>query len=218
MILDGPDPGNLGGNEEAEAILDTTWAGAIARNAAVKFVLSASTNTTDGIILSELYIIDNNVGDVMTESFGGCEAATTTTEAAGFEALAEEAAAQGMTYVVSTGDTGAAGCDNLGETQAAGPVSVSVLASTPFTVAVGGTMFNENGHNSTYWNSDQFVVACFRQIVHPGKRVERNLYHSMFRAERSTVGRWRRGQRVLQQALMADWRRRNSERQQTRYP
>lgn len=153
VILDGPDPGNLGGNEEAEAILDTTWAGAIARNAAVKFVLSASTSTTDGIILSELYIIDNNVGDVMTESFGGCEAATTTTEAAGFEALAEEAAAQGMTYVVSTGDTGAAGCDNLGETQAAGPVSVSVLASTPFTVAVGGTMFNENGHNSTYWNS-----------------------------------------------------------------
>ena len=33
------------------------------------------------------------------------------------------------------------------------PVSVSVLASTPFTLAVGGTQFNENGHNSTYWNS-----------------------------------------------------------------
>ena len=154
MILDGPDPGNLGGNEEAEAILDASWAGAVARNATVKFVLSASTNTTDGIILSELYIIENNVGDVMTESFGGCEAATTSTGAAGFEALAEEAAAQGMTYVVSTGDTGAAGCDNLGETQATGPVSVSILASTPFTVAVGGTMFNENGHNSTYWNTN----------------------------------------------------------------
>ena len=153
VILDGPDPGNLGGDEEAEALLDTSWAGAVARNAAVKFVLSASTNTTDGIILSELYIIDNNVGDVMTESFGGCEAATTATEAAGFEALAEEAAAQGMTYVVSSGDTGAAGCDNLGETVAAGPVSVSILASTPFTVAVGGTMLNENGHNSTYWNT-----------------------------------------------------------------
>ena len=82
-------------------------------------------------------------------------------------------------------------------------MSVSVLASTPFTVAVGGTMFNENGHNSTYWNSTN-VVACFRQIVHPGKRVERNLHHSVFRAERSTVGRWRRSQRVLQQALMAD--------------
>ena len=89
----------------------------------------------------------------MTESFGGCEARTSSGEAAGFEALAEEAAAQGITYVAATGDTGAAGCDNLGETLATGPVSVSVLASTPFTVAVGGTQFNENGHDSTYWNA-----------------------------------------------------------------
>jgi subtilase family serine protease len=153
IILDGDDPGNLGGTEEAEAVLDASWSGAVARNATIKFVASASTDTTDGIILSELYIIENNVGDVMTESFGGCEAGTSSASAAGFAALAEEAAAQGITYVVSTGDTGAAGCDNLGETTAAGPVSVSVLASTPFTVAVGGTLFNENGHDSTYWNA-----------------------------------------------------------------
>ncbi|MGH9539307.1 MAG: S53 family peptidase, partial [Terriglobales bacterium] len=153
IILDGSPPDDLGGSEEAEAILDATWAGAVARNANVKFVLSASTNTTDGIVLSELYIIENNVGDVMSESFGGCEAAITSSEAAGFAGLAQEAAAQGITYTVGTGDTGAAGCDNLGETVAAGPVTVSVLASTPFTVAVGGTMFNENGHDSTYWNA-----------------------------------------------------------------
>jgi subtilase family serine protease len=154
VVNDGPAPGNLGGNEEAEALLDVSWSGAVAKNATVKFVVSASTDTTDGIVLSELYIIDNNVGDVMTESFGGCEAAASSSEAAGFQALAEEAAAQGITYMVSSGDTGAAGCDNLGETQATGPVSVNILASTPFTVAVGGTMFNENGHNSTYWNTN----------------------------------------------------------------
>src|SRR4029077_3109906 len=113
VILDGADPGNLGGGEEAEALLDVTWSGAVARGAAVKFVLSAGTDTTDGVVLSELYIIDNNVGDVMTQSFGGCEALFTSTEAAGFQALAEEAAAQGITYVVASGDTGAAGCDNL---------------------------------------------------------------------------------------------------------
>jgi hypothetical protein len=153
IVFDGPDPGNLGGSEEMEALLDVSWSGAIARNATVKFVLSASTDTTDGIVLSELYIIENNVGDVMTESFGGCEAHVSSTEAAGFAALAQEAAAQGITYMVSSGDTGAAGCDNLSETLANGPVTVSVLASTPFTVAVGGTMFNENGHDSTYWNT-----------------------------------------------------------------
>jgi len=153
IVNDGPSPGDLGGGEETEATLDATWSAAVAPGATVKFVVSGSTDTTDGIVLSELYIIENNVGDVMTESFGGCEANISSTEAAGFEALAQEAAAQGITYIVSSGDTGTAGCDNLSEKVATGPVSASVLAATPFTVAVGGTMFNENGHDTTYWNT-----------------------------------------------------------------
>lgn len=167
VIFDGADPGNLGGGEEAEALLDVTWSGAVARGAAVKFVLSAGTDTTDGVVLSELYIIDNNVGDVMTQSFGGCEAAFTSTEAAGFSVLAEEAAAQGITYVVASGDTGAAGCDNLAESIAQGPVSVSLQAATPFTIAAGGTQLNENGHDSTYWNSnnDPFTFASAKSYI-----------------------------------------------------
>jgi len=154
IILNGPDPGDLGGGEEGEATLDATWSGAIAPGATVDFVVSATTNTTDGIDLSELYIIDNNLATVMTESFGGCEALSTQAEATGIETLAEQAAAQGITYLVSSGDNGAEGCDDFStETVATGPVSVNLLASTPFTVAVGGTMFNENGQGSKYWNS-----------------------------------------------------------------
>jgi hypothetical protein len=149
----GPDPGILSFDEQAEATLDVSWSGAIAPNAAVNLIISASTNTTDGVDLSELYIIDNNAGDVMTESFGACEAAFTSTEAIEISQLAEQAAAQGITYMVSSGDTGSAGCDNLGETRATGPFSVNMLASPPFTVAVGGTMFNEHGQPGTYWNS-----------------------------------------------------------------
>ena len=160
IVNDGPSPGDLGGGEETEATLDATWSAAVAPGATVKFVVSASTDTTDGIVLSELYIIENNVGDVMTESFGGCEAAISSTEAAGFEALAEEAASQGITYIVSSGDTGTAGCDNLSEKVATGPVSASVLAATPFTVAVGGTMFNENGHDATYWNTTNSALQA----------------------------------------------------------
>ncbi len=152
-ILDGPDPGNLGGDEELEALLDATWATASAPAAFVERVVSASTNTTDGVDLSELYIIDNNLAGVMTESFGECEAFVTQTEAAGIAALSEQAAAQGITYLVSTGDTGAEGCDANSATVAQGPVSANVLAATPFTVAVGGTLFNENGQDSKYWSS-----------------------------------------------------------------
>jgi pseudomonalisin len=153
LVLNGPDPGILSPDEQAEATLDVSWSAAIARGAAINFVVSASTNTTDGVDLSELYIIDNNLADVMTESFGACEAAFTQSQATEISQLAEQAAAQGITYMVSTGDTGSAGCDNLGETRATGPLSVNMLASSPFTVAVGGTMFNEHGQNSTYWNS-----------------------------------------------------------------
>jgi hypothetical protein len=154
IVLNGPDPGDLGGGEEAEATLDTTWSGAAAPGAIADLVVSATTNTTDGIDLSEVYIIENNLADVMSESFSSCEAQTTSADAAGISALAEQAATQGITYFVSTGDNGAEGCDDQdSETIATGTISVNVLASTAFNVAVGGTVFNENGQTSTYWSS-----------------------------------------------------------------
>ncbi len=153
IILNGPDPGDLGGGEEAEATLDATWAGVMAPNALVDFVVSAGTNATDGIFLSESYIIDNNLAPVMTESFGGCESGIPDAEAQAISAMAEQAAAQGITYILSSGDSGAEGCDNQSQSVATGPISVSVLASTPFNVAVGGTQFNENGKASTYWKT-----------------------------------------------------------------
>ena len=152
VIVNGPDPGDLGGSEEVEAVLDTTWAGAVAPTAGVTLVVSQSTATTDGVDLSEAYIIDNNLADVMSESFISCEANFTSAEAAGISSLAEQAAAQGITYVVAVGDSGSAGCDdpNVQATATHG-LSVNMLASSPYTVAVGGTIFNENGHDSTYW-------------------------------------------------------------------
>lgn len=153
IVLNGPDPGDSGGSEELEATLDASWSGALASGATVDFVVSGSTNNTDGIDLSELYIIDNNLGSIMTESFGTCEAQVTSADAQGISALAEQAAAQGITYMVSTGDTGAEGCDDLSETTAIGGISVNVLASTPFTVAMGGTIFNEHNQDATYWST-----------------------------------------------------------------
>jgi hypothetical protein len=153
VIVNGPDPGDLGGAEETEAVLDTTWAGAIAHGG-VLLVVSKSTASTDGVDLSELYIIDNNLAGIMSESFADCETNFTSTQAAGIASLAAQAATQGITYVVAAGDSGSAGCDDPHtETRATRPASVNALAATPYTVAVGGTMFNENGHDSTYWSS-----------------------------------------------------------------
>jgi len=154
LVFDGPDPGNLGGGEEAEAVLDTTWSSVLAPGAEVKLVVSASTNTTDGVDLSEIWIIDNNLADIMTESFASCEAGHTDAEIAAQGALAEQAAAQGIAYMVSSGDAGAEGCDNPNVEQVAtGPISVNYLASTPFNISVGGTIFNEGTQSSKYWSS-----------------------------------------------------------------
>ena len=161
IVVNGPDPGDLGGGEEAEAVLDATWPGAVAPNAAVKLVVSADTNSTQGVDLSEQYIIDNNLADVMTESFSTCEAGFATAQgtlnASGMviDLLAEQAAAQGITYLVASGDEGPDGCDATIPTPPTPPTpaSVNLLASTPFTVAVGGTQFNDVANPSAYWNA-----------------------------------------------------------------
>jgi len=152
IILNGPDPGNTFGTDETEADLDIEWSGAIAPNATIKFVVSASTNTTDGVDLSSEYIVDNNLAPVLSASFGQCESIMGQAESLFFNNLWEQAAAQGITVVVASGDAGPAGCDNPQQGgPATGGAAVSGLASTPFNIAAGGTQFNENGNFSAFW-------------------------------------------------------------------
>jgi Pro-kumamolisin, activation domain/Bacterial Ig-like domain (group 3) len=157
-IWNGPDPGELGGDEELEADLDNSWTAAVAPGATVDFVVSATTNTTDGIVLSELYIVDNNLADIMTESFGTCEAGMGAGLAEA-EMIAQQAAAQGTTFFASSGDSGAAGCDDPNTPFETGGLSVSVPASTPYTVGVGGTEFNEGSNAAKYWSANTNVLV-----------------------------------------------------------
>ncbi len=56
--------------------------------------------------------------------------------------------------MISSGDNGPAGCDSDSQsTPASQGLAVNGLASTPFNIAVGGTQFNENGADSTYWSA-----------------------------------------------------------------
>jgi pseudomonalisin len=142
FIHNGNAPGDLKGNEELEADLDVEWSGAVAKNATIDFVISRSTRTTDGVSLSAQYIVNNNVAPVMSTSFGLCEQSLGATGNAFWNNLWTQAAAEGITAFVSTGDTGAAGCD--ANNAAVGTIqAVNGLASTPNNVAVGGTEFNE---------------------------------------------------------------------------
>jgi hypothetical protein len=160
IILNGPDPGILGGLEEVEAVLDSSWAGAAAPNATIEFVVSQTTETTDGVDLSEVYIIDNNLADVMTESFSLCEQEAGQALASAQAAVAEQAAAQGITFFASSGDSGAVCSNTSTET-----IATQIPASLPFVTAVGGTMFIAN--DTPFWggvNNELTLESALKYI------------------------------------------------------
>ncbi len=153
VVLNGPDPGVISVNEQAEATLDVEWAGAVAKKATVQFVLSASTNSTDGIALSAEYAVNHQVAPVVSLSFGSCEAANGAAGNQFWNALWQQAAAQGMTVLVAAGDSGAAGCDSPSETQASQGAGVNALCSSPFSTCVGGTEFSDASNPNAYWSA-----------------------------------------------------------------
>jgi subtilase family serine protease len=152
IMLVGADPGFVPG-DEGEADLDVEWAGAVARNATIDYVIAASTTSTDGLQLSAEYIVDNNLAPVMSVSYGECELALGVSGNQFWNELWQQAAAQGITVLVASGDAGAAGCDQ-GNTLSLSGLAVNGLASTPYNVAVGGTdLYGTYTNAAAYWNT-----------------------------------------------------------------
>ncbi|MGA3210647.1 MAG: protease pro-enzyme activation domain-containing protein [Terriglobales bacterium] len=173
------DPGILTDGEEAEADIDTQWAGTAAPNAIIDFVSCASTSTSAGIDLSAMYIVNDLAPGVATspvsafsESYGACELLAGSAEAAFYTGMWEQAAAQGQTVVVASGDSGSMGCpgteDASGDIYSTSDVSVNVLASSIYNIAAGGTDFSDTYQTysfatgtccATWWNQTQSTNA-----------------------------------------------------------
>ena len=139
LVLAGADPGTSP-NDQIEADLDLEWSGAIARNATIIYVYSHD------VFDSVQYAIDQNLAPVISVSYGGCE----TWAPATYRTMAQQANAQGITWMNASGDSGPFGCDNGGKI-ATSPPSTTFPADVPEITAVGGTEFNEAG--GTYWSN-----------------------------------------------------------------
>jgi uncharacterized protein (TIGR03437 family) len=138
MVLVGSDPGMNGAQVEAD--LDLEWSAAVARNATVIYVYSSS------VSVAAEYAIDQNLAQLMSESFGGCEQY----DSSAFRAVAQQASAQGITWFASSGDAGATTCDRAALTpQANLGLTVSSPASIPEITAVGGTSYDDS--SGGYW-------------------------------------------------------------------
>lgn len=171
MIINGDDPQVQSYNDTIEALLDITWAGAVAPGATIIGVASQS-NFADGVDISAAYIVDHNLAPVMSTSFGNCEQTLGPVGLAFYKFLWQQAAAQGITSFVSAGDNGGAGCDSQSSGLFASQgLAVNGLASTPYNVAVGGTQFDDVANNDLYWNvnSDpttlQSAISYIPEIV-----------------------------------------------------
>ncbi len=160
IILNGPDPGIVP-DTEIEADLDAEWSGAVAKGATIKLVVTAPTIATSGVDLSAVYAVENSVAPIISESFGECELFLGNAGNVFQNSIRQQAAAQGITFIDSSGDEGSAACDRFsGSTPdpATHGLAVSGLASSPYGVAVGGTDFQNFGAAfklgvaSPYWS------------------------------------------------------------------
>ncbi len=138
-----------------EAALDAEWAGSTAPDAAVVLAACADTQTQFGGLLATMNLLAaSQPPQVISMSYGSCEAEMTPIEINQFESAYQQAAAEGVTMVVSTGDSGAAGCDDNAYYATHG-IAASGYASTPYNLAVGGTDFYDvlQGTTANYWST-----------------------------------------------------------------
>ena len=135
-------PGQNG--DEIEAALDVEWASAAAPDANIVLFACGDTQTTSGLDIALLNLLETNPPDIISDSYGLCETVSGQAEVALQNFEAELATLEGVTFFIAQGDTGADECAPV-ETQAF-VVSTQGINSgdntaSAFAVDVGGTDF-----------------------------------------------------------------------------
>ena len=160
VTIDGSDPGT-GSGDEVEALLDLEVASGVAPGANLTLYTAQDTTFQSGLILAIQRALDDNAINILNVSFGGCEAYQGTAGNQQILNLWQQAAAQGISVTVSTGDSGSAGCDDSNSVfVAAQGLQVNGFASTPYNIAVGGTDFDQDQSTiAQYWSATNSSIA-----------------------------------------------------------
>ncbi len=139
-----------------EISLDVEWAHVVAPGATIDLVLAPSNQDADILAVTK-WAVDNNLGDVISQSFGEAEACMDPALVAQQHEVFTHATAKGITLFASSGDQGAAQptCDGQPDSFV---LSASTPASDPDVTAVGGTHLLADAHSGAYssesvWNN-----------------------------------------------------------------
>ena len=180
--------------------LDVEWSGAVAPGATILFIYwtdvinNSLTQCDRRTIVAP--IISHQLRPVREHDQSATSSSTASTR------LLQQANAQGITVISSSGDSGATDCDSAG--LASEGLAVDFPSSSPFVTSAGGTMFSGDVSNSSdlLEHQQRHTHTRFCKRLHPrGRRGTRR------RASLGGLGRWRRRwrwcQRLLCQARMA---------------
>ena len=142
---------------QGEATLDVQRTGGVAQGSNLLLVIASG--ASGGIGDAAQYLTESTPvpAQVMSISFGACESADGKSDVDFWDNVYETGAAEGISTFVSSGDSGAAGCDaNFAKPPASpAPISPNALCSSSYVTCVGGTEFNDAVNSSTYWNSNE---------------------------------------------------------------
>ena len=146
------DPGINGA--ESDATLNAQWASAAAPSASIVVASCKDGVQFGGFLAMENLINGDDVPEVMSLSYSHGEAWIGEVGNQYIASLYRQAAAEGVSVFVSSGDEGPAENDGRGDKPTHG-ISVSGFTSTPYNVSVGGTDFADTylGKTADYWNS-----------------------------------------------------------------
>ena len=180
----GVDPGTTSDGDQAEATLDVERVVGVAPGAQVDLVVSGPSGNYSGLYIAAQYEIQTMLDPVMNISFGSCEAYSGVSSVPLWDALFSQAASEGISVFVSSGDSGAAGCDLAGE---APPVtqflSINEICSSSYATCVGGTEFADFSTAGNYWsNTNSTSLASANGYIPEGVWNESNTYDTSISA------------------------------------
>jgi subtilase family serine protease len=134
--------------DEGESDLDVEWSGAIATGATINFVYVGN-NPSYGAFDALVYAIDENIGTIISSSYGTCETALGTFT---LESSFEQAATQGQTIMAAAGDDGSTDCSGITNLTTAQQEALAVdyPGSSPNVTSMGGTSISSTADNGDY--------------------------------------------------------------------
>ncbi len=148
----GVDPGITNTADQDEATFDVDRSLGTAPGAQTDLVIS--TSASGGIQTAAQYEVQTLLDPVMSISFSTCETSAGQSGVTYWDSLFSQAAAEGISVFVSSGDSGAAACQS-GSSPPSGVQSrsINVICASSYATCVGGTQFADTASPSTYWNS-----------------------------------------------------------------